>query len=115
MLFDKILLFLIFLLLYMEMIFLSSPLPNDMISPLWYMDSYAILESIVCMGEGILQTKFLMNQKLATRIGIITTAITLTGMFLLWFGAETGRIGKSRFSFFRQKEESLWKAERKRF
>lgn len=28
--------------------------------------------------------KFLMNQKLATRIGIITTAITLAGMLLLW-------------------------------
>ncbi len=29
--------------------------------------------------------KFLTNQKLATRIGIITTAITVTGMLLLWF------------------------------
>lgn len=29
--------------------------------------------------------KFLVNQKLATRIGIITTAITLAGMALLWF------------------------------
>ncbi len=29
--------------------------------------------------------KFLVNQKLATRIGIITTAITLAGMLLLWF------------------------------
>ena len=28
--------------------------------------------------------KFLVNTKLATRIGIITTAITLVGMFLLW-------------------------------
>lgn len=28
--------------------------------------------------------KFLSNQKLATRIGIITTAVTLTGMILLW-------------------------------
>lgn len=29
--------------------------------------------------------KFLVNRKLATRIGIITTAITLAGMLLLWF------------------------------
>ena len=29
--------------------------------------------------------KFLVNQKLATRIGIITTAITIIGMLLLWF------------------------------
>lgn len=29
--------------------------------------------------------KFLMNKRLATRIGIITTAITLIGMLLLWF------------------------------
>lgn len=28
--------------------------------------------------------KFLVNRKLSTRIGIITTIITLTGMFLLW-------------------------------
>ncbi len=28
--------------------------------------------------------KFLVNQKLATRIGIITTAITVIGMLLLW-------------------------------
>ena len=28
--------------------------------------------------------KFLVNRKLATRIGIITTIITLTGMMLLW-------------------------------
>ena len=29
--------------------------------------------------------KFLVNQKLATRISIIMTAITLAGMLLLWF------------------------------
>lgn len=29
--------------------------------------------------------KFLANRKLATRIGIITTAITVSGMLLLWF------------------------------
>lgn len=28
---------------------------------------------------------FLVNQKLATRISIITTVITLVGMMLLWF------------------------------
>ena len=28
--------------------------------------------------------KFLVNRKLATRIGIITTVITLAGMLLLW-------------------------------
>lgn len=28
--------------------------------------------------------KLLVNQKLATRISIITTAITLAGMLLLW-------------------------------
>ena len=28
--------------------------------------------------------KYLVNQKLATRISIITTLITFTGMFLLW-------------------------------
>ena len=28
--------------------------------------------------------KFLVNRKLSTRIGIITTVITLVGMFLLW-------------------------------
>lgn len=28
--------------------------------------------------------KFLVNRKLATRIGIITTCITLAGMLLLW-------------------------------
>ncbi len=33
--------------------------------------------------------KFLTNQRLATRIGIITTAITLTGMLLLWFIVST--------------------------
>ena len=29
--------------------------------------------------------KFLVNRKLATRISIITTAITFVGMILLWF------------------------------
>ena len=29
--------------------------------------------------------KFLVNRKLATRISIITTAITFAGMLLLWF------------------------------
>ncbi len=29
--------------------------------------------------------KFLVNRKLATRIGMVTTAITCTGMLLLWF------------------------------
>ena len=29
--------------------------------------------------------QFLANKKLATRIGIVTTAITLIGMLLLWF------------------------------
>ena len=29
--------------------------------------------------------KFLVNRKLATRISIITTVITFTGMVLLWF------------------------------
>jgi hypothetical protein len=29
--------------------------------------------------------KFLANRKLATRISIITTVITFTGMVLLWF------------------------------
>lgn len=29
--------------------------------------------------------KLLMNKRIATRIGIITTAITLIGMLLLWF------------------------------
>ena len=29
--------------------------------------------------------KFLANRKLATRIGILTTMITVTGMLLLWF------------------------------
>ena len=33
--------------------------------------------------------KFLANQKLATRIGIITTIITLIGMLLLWFIVST--------------------------
>ncbi len=28
--------------------------------------------------------KLLSNQKLATRIGIITTAVTMAGMMLLW-------------------------------
>ena len=36
--------------------------------------------------------KFLANRKLATRIGMITTAITCTGMVLLWF------IGSSRIA-----------------
>ncbi len=35
--------------------------------------------------------KFLANRKLATRIGIITTAITFVGMILLWF-VVSGRI-----------------------
>lgn len=35
--------------------------------------------------------KFLINRKLATRIGIITTAITVTGMLLLWFTV-SGRV-----------------------
>ncbi len=29
--------------------------------------------------------KFLVNQRLATRMSIITTALTLAGMVLLWF------------------------------
>ena len=29
--------------------------------------------------------KFLVNRRLATRISIITTAITFAGMLLLWF------------------------------
>ena len=29
--------------------------------------------------------KFLVNRKLALRIGIITTAITFAGLLLLWF------------------------------
>ena len=29
--------------------------------------------------------KFLANQKLATRISIITTAITFAGLLMLWF------------------------------
>lgn len=29
--------------------------------------------------------RFFVNRKLATRIGIVTTALTFTGMFLLWF------------------------------
>ena len=33
--------------------------------------------------------KFLANKKLATRIGIITTAVTLIGMLLLWFIVST--------------------------
>ncbi len=33
--------------------------------------------------------KFLTNKKLATRIGIITTAITLAGLLLLWFIVST--------------------------
>ena len=33
--------------------------------------------------------KFLINQKLATRIGIITTAITLAGVLLLWIIVST--------------------------
>ena len=33
--------------------------------------------------------KFLVNKKLATRIGIITTAITLMGMLLLWLIVST--------------------------
>ena len=33
--------------------------------------------------------KFLANQKLATRIGVITTAITLAGMLLLWLIVST--------------------------
>lgn len=35
--------------------------------------------------------KYLINQKLATRIGIITTAITFAGMLLLWF-VVSGRV-----------------------
>ena len=35
--------------------------------------------------------KFLINRKLATRIGIITTAITVTGMLLLWLTV-SGRV-----------------------
>lgn len=33
--------------------------------------------------------KFLANKKLATRIGIITTTITLAGMLLLWITVST--------------------------
>ncbi len=36
-------------------------------------------------GTGGIFMKFLINRKLAIRIGIITTAITVTGMLLLWF------------------------------
>ena len=33
--------------------------------------------------------KFLINKRLASRIGIITTAITLAGMLLLWIVVST--------------------------
>ena len=33
--------------------------------------------------------KFLANRKLAVRIGIITTAITITGMLILWFSVSS--------------------------
>ena len=33
--------------------------------------------------------KFLTNRKLAVRIGIITTAITITGMLILWFSVSS--------------------------
>ena len=37
------------------------------------------------MSQGESFMKFLANRKLATRIGILTTMITVTGMLLLWF------------------------------
>lgn len=33
--------------------------------------------------------KFLANRKLAVRIGIITTAITITGMLILWLSVSS--------------------------
>lgn len=39
---------------------------------------------LLCIA-GVIFMKFLVNQKLATRISIITSAITLIGMLLLWF------------------------------
>ncbi len=36
--------------------------------------------------------KFLVNKKLATRIGIITTAVTLVGMLLLWLIVSTNTV-----------------------
>lgn len=39
---------------------------------------------LLLLLQGVLM-KFLANRKLATRISIITTVITFTGMVLLWF------------------------------
>ena len=45
-------------------------------------------DDINCVVRGIIM-KMLINQKLATRISIITTAITLVGMLLLWLIVST--------------------------
>lgn len=45
-------------------------------------------DDINCVVRGIIM-KMLINQKLATRISIITTAITLSGMLLLWLIVST--------------------------
>ncbi len=68
----------------MERAYLSSPVPFclNFGIVIYVFLCYAITNKInVAERFGM---KFLMNQKLATRIGIITTALTIAGMLLLW-------------------------------
>ena len=69
----------------MENIILSSPVSSDMnfSAAIWkFLCFYAVFSIKKCLCRGVCY-EILMNQKIATRIGIITTAITLAGM-LLW-------------------------------
>ena len=43
------------------------------------------MNKLIFMAGGSKEMKFLTNRKLASRIGIITTAIIVTGMTMLWF------------------------------
>ncbi len=68
----------------MERAYLSSPVPFCLHFGIviYVFLCYAITNKINVAER--LGMKFLMNQKLATRIGIITTALTIAGMLLLW-------------------------------
>lgn len=51
--------------------------------------------------------KVLMNQKLATRISIITTAITLVGMLLLWLIVSTNAASMVRNDITNQMTDAV--------
>ncbi len=51
--------------------------------------------------------KFLANKKLVTRIGILTTAITLAGMSLLWFIVSTNTASRVKNDITNQMTDAV--------